>query len=76
MCCFLSFVIGTVNDAVIVMPGIVTDQSSFDKRIRKKCAAKATSPERNMSDFVIDPFIQVLHNKHMRSNRFKHANSS
>jgi hypothetical protein len=58
------------------MPGIVTDQSSFDERNRKKCAAKATSLERKMSEFVIDPFIQAFHHKHLRSNRFKQANPS
>lgn len=64
-------VVGTGNLAVIEMHATRTDQDCFDKKNRKKCAAKTTSPERSMSKLVLDPFIDVFHNNFLMINRFK-----
>lgn len=58
---------GMVNNDMIVMRGTISDQNSFEKRNRKKRAAKATTHERNMPELVIDHFIEAFNNKHLRS---------
>ncbi|XP_047074882.1 uncharacterized protein LOC124684655 [Lolium rigidum] len=65
---------GMVNNDVIVMRGTISDQNSFEKRNRKKRAAKATTHERNMLEFVIDHFIEAFNNKHLKINRFNKPN--
>ncbi|KAM0879114.1 hypothetical protein ACQ4PT_034441 [Festuca glaucescens] len=65
---------GTTNNAVIVMPGSISDKNSFEKRNRRKRAEKATTPERIMPELLIDGFIEDFHNQHLRKNRFKQSN--
>jgi hypothetical protein len=59
---------------VIVVPASISNPNSFEKRNRKKRAAKATTHERNMPELVIDHFIEAFNNKHLRVNRFKKPN--
>jgi hypothetical protein len=58
---------------VIVVPASISNPNSFEKRNRKKRAAKATTPDRNMSEFIIDGYIEDFHNDHLKKNRFKQA---
>jgi hypothetical protein len=70
------FPIGNANNFLNLFPPTETDHSSFDKRNRKKRAAKATSPEKVMLDIIIDSYILSFHNDHLTRNRFKKANPS
>jgi hypothetical protein len=66
------FFIGTENNALIVLPGSC-DKNSFEKRNRKKRAAKATTPEKIMPKLILDEYIENFHIQHLRKNKFKQS---
>jgi hypothetical protein len=71
---FFLLSIGTTSNALTVMPGSIADQNSFEKKNRKKRAAIPTTPEKKMTEFIIDGFIEEFYNTHLRKNRFKQPN--
>jgi hypothetical protein len=66
---------GITNPAIDEMPGPSIGKSSLDKKNRKKRAAKNLSPDLDMTELVVDPFIEAFYSKFMRKKKFKADNS-
>jgi hypothetical protein len=58
------------------MPGTSNDQSSIEKRNRKRRAAKPTTPERIMPKVVIDSYIEEFYAKFMTKKKKFNCDSS